>query len=128
METGDIARFASVGDFVSYCRLAPSVHLSNGKKKGEGNAKCGNRYLGWAFLEAGHKCRQYCEPAKRYFERKKRKRGTVIASKALAAKLARSVYVMLKHDCDFDVSRAFGPLAGTGKKAEVGVAAVTALV
>jgi hypothetical protein len=25
--------------------------MSNGKKKGENNTKCGNPYLGWAFVE-----------------------------------------------------------------------------
>ena len=40
-----IERFDSVGDYASYCRMVESVRLSNGKKKGHGNRKCGNRYL-----------------------------------------------------------------------------------
>lgn len=45
LETGDIHRFASVGDYASYCRLVKSERVSNGKKKGSGNRKCGNKYL-----------------------------------------------------------------------------------
>jgi transposase len=54
LETGTIARFPSVGDFASYGRCVKSQRLSNGKVKGHGNTKNGNRYLGWAFVEAAH--------------------------------------------------------------------------
>lgn len=40
-EVGDIRRFASAKNFQSYCRLAPTYKLSNGKSKGLGNAKMG---------------------------------------------------------------------------------------
>ena len=53
LETGSIARFAKVGDFSSYCRCVDSLRESNGKKKGEGNAKNGNQYLAWAFVGSG---------------------------------------------------------------------------
>ena len=54
LETGTITRFASVGNFSSYCRCVDSRRESNGKKKGEGNAKNGNKYLAWAFVEAAN--------------------------------------------------------------------------
>ncbi len=54
LETGDIGRFASVGDYSSYCRCVKAERLSNGKRKGAGNAKSGNKYLSWAFAEAAH--------------------------------------------------------------------------
>ena len=41
LETGDIARFAEVGNYASYCRCVGSRHESNGKKKGEGNTMNG---------------------------------------------------------------------------------------
>jgi len=43
LETGEISRFPSVGNFSSYCRCVDSQKLSNGKKKGTGNVKNGNR-------------------------------------------------------------------------------------
>ena len=54
LETGDAKRFADAGNFASYCRCVKSLRSSNGKKKGENNRKCGNRYLAWAFVEAAH--------------------------------------------------------------------------
>ena len=48
LESGAIERFDSAGDHASYCRMVESVRLSNGKRKGHGNRKRGNRYLCWA--------------------------------------------------------------------------------
>lgn len=63
LETGPIERFAKVGNYASYARRVDSVRTSNGKKKGEGNAKNGNAYLAWAFVEAANFARRYCDPA-----------------------------------------------------------------
>ena len=41
LETGEISRFSSAGNFASYCRCVKSSKWSNGKKKGEGNSKNG---------------------------------------------------------------------------------------
>jgi transposase len=54
LETGDIRRFPGVGNFASYCRCVGSEHVSNGKRKGRGNTKNGNKYLAWAFIEAAN--------------------------------------------------------------------------
>lgn len=107
LETGAINRFADVGRYASYARCVGSKHLSNGKKKGEGNRKNGNQYLAWAFIEAAHFAARYCEPAKRFYERKKARSNVAVASKALAHKLARAAYHMLKDGKDFDVARCF---------------------
>ena len=96
LETGSIERFADVGNYASYCRCVGSAHLSNGKKKGEGNTKNGNRYLAWAFVEAANFAVRYCEAARRFYQRKKAKRNSTVAIKAVAHKLARACYHMLK--------------------------------
>ncbi len=70
LETGTISRFADVGNFSSYCRCVDSLHESNGKKKGSGNTKNGNKYLAWAFLEAANFALRFCPEAKRFYERK----------------------------------------------------------
>ncbi len=54
LETGDIRRFSTVGNFASYCRCVGSQKISNGKRKGSGNTKNGNKYLAWAFVEAAN--------------------------------------------------------------------------
>jgi len=108
LETGCIDRFAQVGNFSSYCRCVDSLRESNGKKKGEGNAKNGNKYLAWAFIEAANFALRCCPQAKRFYERKKSKTNRVLALKALAHKLARACYHMLRNQEPFDVSRCFG--------------------
>ena len=45
--------------------------------------------------------------AKRFYERKKAKTNTAVATKALAHKLARACYHMLKENKPFDVTRCF---------------------
>jgi transposase len=107
LEIGEITRFATVGDFSSYCRCVRSIRESNEKKKGEGNAKNGNKYLSWAFVEAAHMALRLCPQAKSFYERKKRQRNAVVASKALAHKLARACYHMLTEGKPFEVSRCF---------------------
>ena len=52
LETGTISRFPGVGDYASYCRKVTSKWTSDGKAKGKGNKKNGNKYLAWAFSEA----------------------------------------------------------------------------
>jgi transposase len=108
LETGDIKRFAGVGHYVSYCRCVKSVRLSNRKKKGRGNAKNGNKYLSWAFIEAAIHAIQYNERVKRFYERKAAKTKRVVALKAVSHKLARACYHILNDGVEFDVTRAFG--------------------
>jgi transposase len=65
LETGCIGRFAQVGNFSSYCRCVESLRESNGKKKGEGNTRNGNKYLAWAFVEAANFALRCCPQARR---------------------------------------------------------------
>jgi len=108
LETGAVSRFARVGNFSSYCRCVDSERISNGKKKGEGNVKNGNAYLAWAFVEAAQFARRFCPEAKRFYERKRARTNTVVATKALAHKLARACYHVLREHKPFDVRRCFG--------------------
>ena len=107
LETGPIDRFAAAGNFASYARCVDSVRTSNGKKKGEGNTKNGNKYLAWAFVEAANFALRYCVEAKRFYERKKARTNKVVAIKALAHKLARACFHILKERKPFDVTRCF---------------------
>ena len=106
-ETGDIGRFAKVGNYGSYCRCVSSVKISNNKKKGKGNRKNGNKYLSWAFSEAAHHAIRFEPRAKRYYDRKKSGRHPMIAARAMANKMARGCYYVLRDQVPFDVSRAF---------------------
>lgn len=108
LEVGDIGRFRKAGNFVSYCRCVRSERKSNGKRKGSGNAKNGNRYLAWAFVEAANFGIRYSDTIKGYYQRKTSKTKRVIAIKAVAHKLARACYHILTDQVPFDVERAFG--------------------
>jgi transposase len=108
LETGSISRFAQVGNFSSYCRCVDSLRESNGKKKGEGNTRNGNKYLAWAFVEAANFAMRYCPPAKSFYDRKKSQTNRVLAIKALAHKLARACYHMLREQKPFNVHLCFG--------------------
>lgn len=108
LETGDITRFAGAGNFASYARVVNSRHESNGKKKGEGNTKCGNKHLAWAFVEAAHFAVRYDEQIKRWYQKKSNKTLNVVAIKAVAHKLARACYYIMREGEAFDVKRAFG--------------------
>jgi transposase len=108
LETGDIGRFASVGNFASYCRCVGSDKLSNGKRKGQGNTKNGNKYLAWAFVEAANFAVRYNPQIKRYYQRKKAKTNGVVAIKAVAHKLARVCYYVMRDQVPFETAKAFG--------------------
>jgi transposase len=96
LEVGDISRFAKVGNFASYSRCVSSQRLSDGKSKGHGNRKNGNRYLSWAFTEAAHLSRRYNEYFRRYYNRKLAQANTSLATKALSNKLARICYYIMR--------------------------------
>jgi transposase len=108
LETGSISRFAQVGNFSSYCRCVDSLRESNGRKKGEGNTRNGNKYLAWAFIEAANFAMRYCPQARSFYDRKKSRTNRVLAIKALAHKLARACYHMLRDQKPFDVHLCFG--------------------
>lgn len=108
LETGSIERFHSAGNYASYCRCVSSQRISNAKKKGANNRKAGNRYLSWAFSEAAHFAVRYEPKVQRFYERKRQKCNGIVAIRAVAHKLSRAVFHMLKHQEPFDVDRAFG--------------------
>jgi transposase len=107
LETGDIRRFTTVGQFASYCRCVSSQYLSNGKRKGAGNTKNGNKYLSWAFFEAAHFAIRYDPLIRRFYQRKAARTAAFVALKAVAHKLARACYHMLQNQVPFQVTRAF---------------------
>jgi transposase len=107
MEVGEIQRFKSAGHFASYCRAVESKRTSNEKGKGQNNRKCGNKYLAWAFVEAANFAKRYDQPCRRWFDRKAARTNTVIATKALACKLAKAAWHVMAENVDYDQKRIF---------------------
>ncbi len=108
LETGEISRFPKAGNFASYCRCVGSQKISNGKRKGKGNKKNGNKYLAWAFVEAATFAVRFNTRVNRFYQRKKAKTNGMVAIKAVAHKLARACYYIMRDQVEFDASRAFG--------------------
>ena len=107
LETGPIERFEKVGNFASYCRMVSTQWTSNGKSKGKGNKKNGNKYLCWAFSEAAEFARRYNDKARAYYNRKLSKTNFMVAHASLAHKLARAAYYIMLNQEDFAPEKIF---------------------
>lgn len=121
METGPIDRFAKVGRYASYCRKVQSRWLSNEKAKGKGNEKNGNKYLAWAFSEAAEIARRYDPACQAFYERKRRQSNRMVAHNALAHKLARAAYHVLRDNVAFEATKLFCETPGRNGKPESAV-------
>src|SRR3989442_544472 len=110
LETGAISRFPTVGNYASYCRCVDSNKISNGKRKGTGNVKNGHPYLAWASMEAAQFAMRFQPEAQRFFQRKlaKSRNNTVLARKAVAHKLSRACYSLMRDLVPFEATKAFG--------------------
>jgi len=106
-EVGQITRFPSAGDFLSYARLVPGCHESDGKNYGSPGRKMGNPHLKWAFSEAAVMLLRECEEADRMVARLEKRHGKAKALSILAARLGRVVYQMLTRKESFDRERFF---------------------
>lgn len=107
LETGPVERFEKVGNYASYCRAVSSQWTSNGKSKGKGNKKNGNKYLSWAFSEAAELSRRFDDKARAYYNRKLRKTNFMVAHSALAHKLARAAYYIMRDQVVFMPEKTF---------------------
>lgn len=106
-EIGDLERFKTVGDFLSYSRLVAGSHTSAGKKYGSPGRKIGNPHLKWAFSEAVSLFKRECSDGTDYCARLEKKHGKPRAMSMLACKLGRAVYYMLKRKQAFEVTMMF---------------------
>jgi transposase len=107
LESGPMERFEKVGNYASYCRVVSSQWTSNGKSKGTGNKKNGNKYLSWAFSEAAELARRYDDRARAYYNRKLRKTNFMVAHATLAHKLARAAYYIMRDHVEFVPEKIF---------------------
>jgi transposase len=105
LEIDTITRFDTRQQFCSYARLCGAVQESDGKRVGIGNRKAGNAWLKWAFSEAAVLAAQKDERIGRYRDRLASRLGKAKALSALAHKLGRACYHMLRAKQVFDVTR-----------------------
>ncbi|WP_435050933.1 transposase [Desulfosarcina widdelii] len=107
LEVGDIHRFKNVGNYSSYCRCVKAQSISNGKKKGNNNRKNGNRYLAWAYVEAANHNKRSCSQARKFLERKMAEKNYTVAIKALANKLSKASYFIMRDQTTYDPALLF---------------------
>ncbi|WP_433923861.1 IS110 family transposase [Vreelandella sp. 21] len=104
-EVGDIRRFESVQKFASYSRLIKCKAESAGKTYGTQGNKIGNAHLKWAFSEAAVLYLRGNPDAQKLLQRFQKRMSKAKALSALAHKLGRAVYFMLKNEKVFDEQR-----------------------
>ncbi|MCG7642297.1 IS110 family transposase [Alteromonas sp. MmMcT2-2] len=104
-EVGDIKRFPSVQKFASYSRLVKCKAESAGKTHGTQGNKIGNAHLKWAFSEAAVLYLKGNDNAKRYLAKLQKRMSKAKALSALAHKIGRCTYFMLKNQQVFDEER-----------------------
>jgi transposase len=85
-----------------------STRSSNGKIKGEGNRKNGNKYLSWAYVEAANIAKRYYPIINRYYQKKLSQTNKTVAIKAISNKLARASYYILRDQVAYDEKKLFG--------------------
>jgi len=101
-EIGNINRFESVQNFSSYARLVKCKAESAGKIYGTNGNKIGNAHLKWAFSEAAALYLRGNKRAQNYLLKLQKRMSKAKALSALAHKLGRCVYFMLKNETVFD--------------------------
>ncbi|SEB18678.1 Transposase IS116/IS110/IS902 family protein [Marinobacterium iners DSM 11526] len=104
-EVGDISRFNTVQDFASYSRLIKCKAESAGKSYGTQGNKIGNAHLKWAFGEIAVLYLRGNDKAKAYLLKLQKRMSKAKALSALAHKIGRCVYYMLKNQKVFDEKR-----------------------
>jgi transposase len=103
MEIGDIGRFASAERLASYCGTTPRVH-SSGDKTRYGKCRADvNRYLKWAFIEAGNSialhARQHPDRhVSQLYQRLRDRKNHPKAVGAVARHLSEASFWMLKQN------------------------------
>jgi len=101
-EIGNIKRFETVQNFASYARLVKCKAQSAGKTYGTQGYKIGNAHLKWAFSEAAALYLRSNDKARNYINKLQKRMSKAKALSALANKLGRCVFFMLKNKTVFD--------------------------
>jgi transposase len=104
-EMHDAGRFGDQRHFVSYCRLVRPCHESAGKKSAGKGHKIGNAHLRWAFGEAACLMLREVPAAQTYVARLEKQHGKAKAISILAARIARTAWLMLKRKEAFDAHK-----------------------
>jgi transposase len=101
-EIGDINRFPSAKQFVSYCRLVPGASDSGGSHRHKSGNKDGNKYLRAAFGQAAIAGYTHYNVVKKFYRKIKRRSGRQVARAVVGKELANRVWHMLTKDEEYN--------------------------
>lgn len=100
-EIGDITRFPSSKQFLSYCRLVPGAKDSGGKHRHRSGNKDGNRYLRIAFNQAAIIAYRDYPVVKEFYKKITRRSGKHVARTVVGKELAKIVWHMLSKNEEY---------------------------
>jgi transposase len=126
----DVARFASAHEVEAYLGLVPSEQSSGERRRVGKLTKAGNPRVRWLLVEAGWRLlrsrRPEAAPLRAWAEQIASRRGTRIATVALARRLAGILYAMWRDRTDYRPGALARPAVQVeGKKGKPGVNAGT---
>ncbi|WP_212747633.1 transposase [Fodinibius saliphilus] len=101
-EIGDITRFPSAKQFVSYCCLVPGSKNSGGKSRHKSGNKDGNKYLRAAFGQAAVSAYTHYKVVKKFYQKIKRRSGRPVARAVVGKELAKGVWHMLTKNQEYN--------------------------
>jgi len=123
LEIGSIERFPSADRLASYSGTTPRVQSSGGKTRYGRLRADVNRYLKWAFIEAGNcvRLQQSRYPTRhvtQLYQRIAKRRGHAKAVGAVARHLAEAAWHVLRDDVDYEEPAGGGGVRSGGRKRE----------
>lgn len=101
----DVSRFASPKHAVSYAGLAPSTHQSADRDTHGHISKRGSAELRAMLCEAAHHASRPTSPFNPYFTKLCARHGHKLAVTAIAHRLCRILFAMLRDHADFDIRK-----------------------
>ena len=108
LETGAITRFLKVGNYASYCRKVPTQWTSNDKIERQGQQKERKQIPGLGILGSGGNGQTLSTTAfGTDYNRKAAKTNFMVAHTALAHKLARAAYYIMRDKTEFGHRKIF---------------------
>lgn len=100
-EIGEIGRFPSAGHLCSYGGLVPSVHSSGGKTRYGRITKQGSSWIRWILVEVSHHAVNGSTRFRALYHRVSKKHGKNAARVAVARKMLKVIYFMLRKNEGF---------------------------
>jgi len=100
-EIGDVRRFRKISKLISYAGLDPSVSQSGDKCYYGHITKQGNANLRWALIQAAHVAVMHDKKYAKIFHKIKARRNPNIAYVAVARRILKTIYAMLKNNAKY---------------------------